>query len=59
MSVKQSHRFQGIQALRMFAAVLVVITHATFYAHERLDHSLAVWGRGTCGVDIFFVISGS
>ncbi len=42
----------------MVAATLVVFTHSTFYASERLDHSFSVWQRGTRGVDIFFVISG-
>ncbi|SDG32894.1 acyltransferase family protein [Microbacterium pygmaeum] len=40
------------------AALLVVITHSTFYASERLDPDLFVWKGGTVGVDIFFVISG-
>ncbi len=42
----------------MVAATLVVVTHSTFYASERLDHGISVWTRGTRGVDIFFVISG-
>lgn len=51
-------RYEGIQALRFVAALLVVITHSTFYAHERLSPSVVVWKGGTVGVDIFFVISG-
>lgn len=51
-------RFRGVQALRFLAALLVVITHATFYAQERLTPSLTVWHVGEVGVDIFFVISG-
>lgn len=51
-------RFEGVQALRGVAALLVVATHATFYASERLDSSFAVWNYGTIGVEIFFVISG-
>jgi exopolysaccharide production protein ExoZ len=54
----QSNRFLGIQALRMVAASLVVCTHSTFYAAERLNRDFVVWERGTRGVDIFFVISG-
>jgi exopolysaccharide production protein ExoZ len=53
-----SSKFLGIQALRAIAACLVVFTHSTFYAAERLDRHFFVWQRGTRGVDIFFVISG-
>jgi exopolysaccharide production protein ExoZ len=51
-------RYDGVQVLRLVAAVLVVITHATFYTHERLSPGQTVWQAGTAGVDIFFVISG-
>jgi peptidoglycan/LPS O-acetylase OafA/YrhL len=51
-------KFQGIQGLRFIAALLVVITHSTFYAHERLSSSIPVWNDGVIGVRIFFVISG-
>jgi exopolysaccharide production protein ExoZ len=51
-------RFNGIQALRFVAALLVVITHSTYYTHERLNPEVTVWDAGTAGVDIFFVISG-
>ena len=51
-------KYNGIQALRFIAALLVVVTHATFYVHERLDKDLPVWSLGAIGVDIFFVISG-
>ena len=54
----QPQRFLGIQALRAIAACLVVFTHSTFYAFERLDRNFFVWHRGTRGVDVFFVISG-
>ncbi|NQX15089.1 acyltransferase [Rathayibacter sp. VKM Ac-2857] len=50
--------FESVQALRFVAAVLVVVTHATFYAQERLDDSIAVWDGGGAGVDVFFVVSG-
>ena len=55
-----AHRrhFDGIQALRFVAALLVVVTHTIFYAHERLDPSFAPWSYGSVGVDVFFVISG-
>lgn len=51
-------RFAGVQGLRFVAALMVVILHSTFYAHERLDESVVVWYEGGTGVDIFFVISG-
>jgi len=51
-------KFDGIQSLRFVAALLVVVTHSTFYAGERLDGSIETWSFGTVGVDIFFVISG-
>jgi exopolysaccharide production protein ExoZ len=53
-----SSKFLGIQALRIVAACLVVFTHSTYYAFERLDKHFFIWQRGTRGVDIFFVISG-
>lgn len=52
------HRYESIQALRFAAALLVVITHSTYYVADRLDPSFFVWKGGTVGVDIFFVISG-
>lgn len=54
----KSLRFDGIQALRFVAALLVVVLHSTFYTHERLDDSVVVWDWGGVGVDIFFTISG-
>jgi exopolysaccharide production protein ExoZ len=51
-------RYQGIQALRFLAAMMVVLTHSTLYVSERLDPEFAVWATGARGVDIFFVISG-
>ncbi len=53
-----STRFEGIQALRFVAALLVLVTHSTFYVAERLLPGYPVWSRGAAGVDIFFVISG-
>jgi exopolysaccharide production protein ExoZ len=50
--------FSGIQGLRFVAALLVVVTHTVFYAHERLDPSFRPWSYGSVGVDIFFAISG-
>lgn len=51
-------KFDGIQSLRFVAALLVVVTHSTFYAGERLDPTMDTWHFGEIGVDIFFVISG-
>lgn len=58
MSDLRTHKFLGLQALRLVAALLVVFTHATFYTSERLERGFATWEQGTRGVDIFFVISG-
>jgi exopolysaccharide production protein ExoZ len=49
---------ENIQILRFVAAGLVLITHITFYIHERLDPNFSVWHNGEVGVPIFFVISG-
>ena len=40
-----SQTLLGVQALRILAAILVVITHSTFYTHERLERSFTVWAR--------------
>lgn len=48
---------QGIQILRYFAALLVVIMHSHQAWNARLGLS-QYWGFGSVGVDIFFVISG-
>ncbi len=53
-----NYRFDGIQALRFLAAIMVVFTHSIFYASERLGQGEFSWGTGAKGVDIFFVISG-
>lgn len=50
--------YEGIQVLRVVAALLVVITHTTFYTHERLSADMPIWRTGAMGVDIFFIISG-
>lgn len=51
-------RSQFIQIGRFLAALLVVVTHSTFYAHDRLAGVLPIWRFGEVGVPIFFVISG-
>ena len=52
--------FNGVQALRLVAALLVVASHAAAIALERLQGLPPghFWRAGFCGVDIFFVISG-
>jgi exopolysaccharide production protein ExoZ len=50
--------YNGVQALRFIAALMVVITHATFYTKERLDPNSYFWPDGASGVGLFFVISG-
>jgi peptidoglycan/LPS O-acetylase OafA/YrhL len=55
---KDTARSDFIQAMRFFAAAVVLITHVTFYFHERLSAAMAVWHGGEIGVPIFFVISG-
>jgi exopolysaccharide production protein ExoZ len=51
-------KYLGLQILRITAACMVVLTHSTFYASERLDKQFGVWGKGAAGVNIFFVLSG-
>ena len=55
-----SKTYHSIQALRFFAAFLVLAMHAGLYASERLDASYSryIWDAGSTGVDIFFIISG-
>lgn len=56
--LQKADTYKGIQFLRLFAALLVVLTHATFYVSTRIDSSFKVWNDGAQGVPIFFVISG-
>lgn len=56
MSTEQN--YQTIQALRLVAAASVALTHATFYIKTRVDPTTSIWGTGSQGVQIFFVISG-
>lgn len=44
--------------MRFVAAVLVVVTHSTLYAHDRLSPDIEVWRFGEIGVPLFFGISG-
>jgi len=48
----------NVQILRFVAAALVLVTHITFYIHERINPSVVVWHIGETGVPLFFVISG-
>lgn len=52
------HFFDGIQALRLVTALLVVATHATFYTHERLDPGSPAWRADATGVGVFSIIIG-
>jgi len=54
----KNSKFQGLQVLRVFAAVLVLVTHSTLYVSERLAPGFPLWSQGARGVDVFFVISG-
>jgi len=53
-----SHKYEGLQILRITAACMVVLTHSTYYVSERLDRHFGVWEKGASGVNIFFVLSG-
>lgn len=57
MSNTESSRFIGLQALRGFAAMLVVLGHSTQMVRERLG-SDEVLHFGAAGVDIFSPING-
>lgn len=43
VSTLKPQKFLGIQALRIVAATLVVVTHSTFYCSERLAKGFPVW----------------
>jgi len=58
MEATYSLRNDSLQILRFVAAAIVLLTHLTFYIHERVDPGVAVWHGGEYGVQIFFVISG-
>jgi peptidoglycan/LPS O-acetylase OafA/YrhL len=53
-----TRRLQGIQVLRIIAALLVLAHHATLYTAEHMAKNPGLWLPGASGVDIFFVISG-
>jgi peptidoglycan/LPS O-acetylase OafA/YrhL len=53
-----SDRSEFIQSLRFVAATLVLLTHSTFYYHQRINKDWSVWWGGVIGVEIFFIISG-
>jgi peptidoglycan/LPS O-acetylase OafA/YrhL len=58
MKTEGVRKYQGLQILRITAACMVLLTHSTFYASERLDRHFGVWEKGATGVIIFFVLSG-
>jgi exopolysaccharide production protein ExoZ len=47
-----------IQVLRACAALMVVGFHSTFVIRNLEHQPIHIWGNGSGGVDIFFVISG-
>lgn len=51
---------RSVQALRGFAACLVVIVHSETYWRDHAPNAMHtnVWVNGNSGVDLFFVISG-
>jgi peptidoglycan/LPS O-acetylase OafA/YrhL len=51
-------RYYGVQALRGFAALLVVAYHATKMIRDRIDPLFGLFPAGGAGVDVFFAISG-
>lgn len=51
-------KIEVVQALRFFAAAMVLLTHTTFYLQERVLSTFPIWKAGASGVPIFFVISG-
>jgi exopolysaccharide production protein ExoZ len=57
-SSNSKNTYNVVQALRFIAALMVVITHSTFYTKERLDPNSFFWPDGASGVGLFFVISG-
>ena len=57
-SIVQGRREASLQILRFVAAAMVLVTHITFYFHERVNAAVPVWYGGAAGVPIFFVVSG-
>ena len=51
-----SSKLEGIQILRGYAAVLVVVTH--LWSESAIALNLELSRLGGLGVDIFFIISG-
>ncbi len=50
--------FRLIQVLRACAAMMVVGFHSTAVVRNLVHAPIGIWGNGSGGVDIFFVISG-
>ena len=52
-------QFYGLQYLRFFCAMLIVLMHATEAISLRVSGSqMHIWNQGSAGVHLFFVISG-
>lgn len=61
MSQTTPNKFEGIQALRALACLLVVLQHVTFWGAFTKgidDHPFLLINYGRLGVSLFFVISG-
>ena len=54
----QQSRFQNIQALRFFAALVVAFAHVDLPRYASVGVPADLFGAGAFGVDVFFVISG-
>ncbi len=57
MKLAAAPKYNGVQVVRLLAAILVVVFHATKLASERVGH-IAIWRKAAYGVDLFFVLSG-
>jgi exopolysaccharide production protein ExoZ len=53
-----SRHYDGVQALRGFAALMVVAFHAQLMVRDKLNGLVINFQAGASGVDIFFAISG-
>lgn len=57
-SARKNNRYYSVQILRGFAALMVVLYHATKMVHDRMDEFFTQFMSGGSGVDVFFAISG-
>lgn len=57
-TVPAGSRYYGVQSLRGFAALIVVMFHSVKMVHDKLGGPSVEFAAGSSGVDIFFAISG-